>query len=87
MMPTFRRTWTEPVSSDDRGVVYTFASHNPPFAFPIGTTTVTYRARDAAGNEGVCTFNVEVRGKFYASPELEQIGTNIGTKHIPVFEI
>ncbi|XP_038052172.1 hyalin-like [Patiria miniata] len=58
--PTYQYTWVEPTATDDRGVVFRFASHSPGFNFPIGTTTVTYRARDAEGNEGVCTFDVIV---------------------------
>lgn len=32
--------------------------------FPVGTTTVTATARDAAGNESECTFNISVRYNF-----------------------
>ena len=55
-------TWTVPESSDDRGVVTHFNSHDSPFDFPIGPTDVVYRATDAAGNVGECTFTITVTG-------------------------
>ncbi|XP_071803890.1 hyalin-like isoform X2 [Asterias amurensis] len=57
---TATHSWTVPVPSDDRGVVTPFNSHDSPFDFPIGPTNVVYRATDAAGNVGECTFTVTV---------------------------
>ena len=36
------------------------ASRNPSDFFPVGTTTVTYTATDASGNQTVCSFDVTV---------------------------
>jgi len=47
-------------------------SHASGSVFPVGTTTVTATARDAAGNESTCTFTVTVRYNFtgFFSPVL-----------------
>lgn len=39
-------------------------SHASGSVFPVGTTTVTVTATDAAGNDSTCTFNVRVRYNF-----------------------
>ena len=53
--------WTPPTVNDNCGVVadYTW-SHNPGDTFSVGTTTVTYTAKDPYGNTGVCSFDVVV---------------------------
>ncbi len=53
-------TWTDPVATDDCGGATVVC--NPPSGstFPIGTTTVTCTATDAAGNIATCTFDVTV---------------------------
>ncbi len=58
-------SWVEPTAEDNRGVVNQTASHRPGVVFPLITpgvqpTAVTYTARDAAGNVGVCNFTVSV---------------------------
>ncbi len=53
-------TWTAPTSADNCSVTIASSSHNPGDVFPIGTTTVTYTAMDAAGNSGSCSFVVTV---------------------------
>ncbi|MNS10466.1 HYR domain protein [compost metagenome] len=52
-------TWTAPTASDNCGVTVT-SSHNPGDTFPLGMTTVTYTATDAAGNTDVESFTVTV---------------------------
>ncbi|MGM0474768.1 MAG: HYR domain-containing protein, partial [Bacteroidota bacterium] len=53
-------SWVEPIVSDNcPGVVLT-SSHNPGDFFPVGTTTVTYTATDAAGLTDICSFDVIV---------------------------
>ncbi|WP_198666921.1 HYR domain-containing protein [Taibaiella helva] len=57
-------TWTEPAATDNctpaANLVWT-KSHQPGDVFPVGTTTVTYTATDAAGNvSAACTFDVTV---------------------------
>lgn len=53
-------SWTEPIVSDNCGVVAPVGSHSPGATFPLGTTAVLYTATDAAGNSSTCTFNVIV---------------------------
>jgi hypothetical protein len=54
-------TWILPTASDNCTASPTVtSSHNPNASFPIGTTTVTYTARDASNNAGTCTFTVTI---------------------------
>ncbi len=54
-------SWTPPVPTDDcPDVMITSSTANPGDAFPVGTTTVTYVAMDAAGNSVTCNFEVIV---------------------------
>ena len=56
--------WLEPVASDNSGSVYMTSSHKPGYTFPIGVTTVTYRAEDPSSNIATIRFNVTVIGKW-----------------------
>ncbi|MCK8498206.1 HYR domain-containing protein [Myxococcus fulvus] len=48
---------------DDSGEALTLdASHASGATFPVGTTEVTFTAKDLASNEGTCTFSVTVTG-------------------------
>ncbi|WNG53835.1 HYR domain-containing protein [Archangium gephyra] len=49
------------VSDDVSGSIPLTYSHVPGREFPLGTTVVTVRARDEAGNEAACAFEVRVR--------------------------
>ncbi len=53
-------TWEEPTASDNVGVVSFTSTANSGDAFPVGLNTVTYTARDAAGNETSESFDVIV---------------------------
>ncbi|XP_072175625.1 uncharacterized protein [Diadema setosum] len=53
-------SWTEPSASDNSGRVTVTSTHSPPAEIPLGTTTVTYTATDAASNTAECSFNVTV---------------------------
>jgi len=56
-------SWKEPEAWDncDGCEVTSFDStHSPGDSFPVGTTTVTYTATDAAGNTAACSFDVTV---------------------------
>lgn len=57
-------TWIEPTATDNctaQGSLVWSKNHNPGDIFPVGTTTVTYTATDAAGNvSNTCSFNVIV---------------------------
>jgi len=51
--------WDEPVLSDNCGASIT-STAEPGDTFPIGMTTVTYTAVDAAGNTVTCSFTITV---------------------------
>ncbi|RPA69155.1 HYR domain-containing protein [Cyclobacteriaceae bacterium YHN15] len=53
-------SWTEPNATDNSGFAFLNADFQPDSFFPVGTTTVTYTATDAAGNTSTCGFNVTV---------------------------
>lgn len=53
-------SWTAPTASDNVGVVSFVSNHNPGDSFPLGSTTVTYTATDAAGNACEASFTVTV---------------------------
>ncbi|NCC73687.1 MAG: HYR domain-containing protein, partial [Sphingobacteriia bacterium] len=57
-------SWTEPTAADNctpSGSILWEVSQQPGTFFPVGTTTVTYRAIDASGNKSAtCTFTVVI---------------------------
>lgn len=55
-------TWTEPTAVDNVSGPLTYFSRTvaPGSQFGIGTSTVTYVFRDAAGNEARCSFTVQI---------------------------
>lgn len=53
-------SWTAPTPTDNCPGVQMTSSHNPGASFPIGNTTVTYTATDAAGNTNTCSFTITV---------------------------
>ena len=53
-------TWTAPVATDNIGVASFTSNYAPGSRFPVGTTTVTYTARDAVGNTTTASFTVTV---------------------------
>ncbi len=54
-------TWTAPTATDNCTATPSVSStYNIGFAFPIGTTIVTYTAKDALNNTANCTFTVIV---------------------------
>jgi hypothetical protein len=53
-------TWAAPTVTDNVAVAATDSDHAPGGSFPLGTTTVTYRAEDEAGNESMASFTVTV---------------------------
>jgi len=56
-------TWDDPTATDAGSGIATFtATHPSGTSFPIGTTTVTYTAIDAASNATTASFNVTVSG-------------------------
>jgi gliding motility-associated-like protein len=54
-------SWTVPVARDNCTTTPAVTSNfHPGDQFPVGTTTVTYTAQDAAGNSATCLFTVTV---------------------------
>jgi uncharacterized repeat protein (TIGR01451 family) len=53
-------TYPDPVAVDNSGSVTITSDHPSGSLFPVGTTTVTETATDAAGHTASCTFNVTV---------------------------
>ena len=53
--------WDIPVITDNCGLESFIPTHNPGDIFEQGFTTVIYAAIDSAGNQGNCTFTVEIR--------------------------
>jgi Concanavalin A-like lectin/glucanases superfamily/HYR domain/Domain of unknown function DUF11/Leucine rich repeat/Secretion system C-terminal sorting domain len=54
-------TWIAPTATDNcTSGPSVFGTQNSGFAFPLGTTAVTYTATDAKGNKATCSFNVNV---------------------------
>ncbi|MEQ9165851.1 MAG: HYR domain-containing protein [Fulvivirga sp.] len=69
-------TWTPPTASDNCDSSLTITeSHASGSTFDLGTTTVTYIATDAAGNETSCSFNVIVVDQ--AGPEVANCPVDI----------
>ena len=56
--------WQEPTFNDNVGIVSNGSTHNPGDVFPLGNTTVTYYASDAAGNMMNCSFVVVIEGEL-----------------------
>jgi len=54
-------TWTEPTATDNYKIESFLSNYAPGASFPVGTTTVTYTAKDPAGNTTTCPFTVTVR--------------------------
>ncbi|MFT7611825.1 MAG: gliding motility-associated-like protein [Parvicellaceae bacterium] len=53
-------TWPAPTGADNCPGVIVASTNNSGDTFPVGTTTVTYTATDAAGNTATCSFDVTV---------------------------
>ncbi len=58
--PTAVATWTAPTATDNCSGLTFLSNFNSGTAFPVGTTTVVYRATDARGNRNTCAFDVTV---------------------------
>jgi Concanavalin A-like lectin/glucanases superfamily/HYR domain/Domain of unknown function DUF11/Secretion system C-terminal sorting domain/Leucine rich repeat/CARDB len=64
-------TWTTPTATDNCTTGPSVVSnYNSGFAFPVGTTVVTYTATDAKGNRATCSFNVVVAKLTAPKPDL-----------------
>ncbi|MEM8526180.1 MAG: HYR domain-containing protein [Bacteroidota bacterium] len=52
--------WTPPTVMGGLGIVTVTKTHRPGAFFPLGNTVVTYTAKDLAGNQATCSFQVIV---------------------------
>ncbi|MFT5107833.1 MAG: hypothetical protein ACI9UA_003468, partial [Pseudoalteromonas tetraodonis] len=68
-------SWTTPTASDNVGVISFTSTHSPGDTFPLGSTTVTYTATDAAGNFCDASFTVSVSDT--EKPEIASVPDNI----------
>jgi photosystem II stability/assembly factor-like uncharacterized protein len=57
---TATATWVAPTATDNCGSPIVTTSHSIATSFPIGTTTVTYKATDSKGNFSTCSFTITV---------------------------
>ncbi|RMD75553.1 MAG: HYR domain-containing protein, partial [Bacteroidetes bacterium] len=53
-------SWTEPTATDNCALESVTATHQPGDLFPVGTTQVTYEAKDVNGQSSQCNFLVTV---------------------------
>lgn len=56
-------TWTAPTATDNCTLASLTSNYAPNTCFPVGTTTVTYTAKDAAGNTSTVSFDVVVKAQ------------------------
>jgi gliding motility-associated-like protein len=56
-----KATWTGPAFTDNCGAVTVTSTHQSGDEFPLGTTNVTYTAKDNSGNTTQCRFKVIVK--------------------------
>ena len=57
--------WTVPTATDNSGIPPTVTGGlSPPVSLGVGSTTVTYTATDASGNQVDCTFTVSIIRKI-----------------------
>ncbi|GAA5031520.1 hypothetical protein GCM10011506_20580 [Marivirga lumbricoides] len=72
--------WNAPTASDNCEQVNLNSTHNPGATFGLGTTTVTYTANDASGNNAQRSFTVTVSDntapQFTSFPENIKISAN-----------
>ncbi len=55
-------TWTPPTATDACGIASLTSNFQPGQTFELGTTVVTYTARDNCGKETSCSFTITVTG-------------------------
>ena len=59
--------WDHPAVGDNCGIPNITYNFEPGMSFPVGVTTVTYKAVDAKGNTSYCSFKVTVTKKITTS--------------------
>ena len=83
-LATARATWAAPLAIDNVEVTELVSTHPPGHAFPVGKTTVTYTATDAAGNQTSASFSITIiddeAPKIVDVPDDLFVGTDSGLK-------
>lgn len=51
-------TWNEPLASDNNGNPEVTSNYNPGDSLSLGVTTITYLAKDSAGKQAGCSFDL-----------------------------
>jgi hypothetical protein len=77
--------WTAPTATDNCSTPSVIGSHLSGFCFKVGSTTVTYTAKDAKNNAATCTFKVTVTNPCFTDsikPTIYNCPANIA-KSIP----
>ncbi|MFM1874574.1 MAG: hypothetical protein RL266_311, partial [Bacteroidota bacterium] len=72
-------TWNIPQADDNCSATLS-STHNSGDSFPVGTTTVTYTATDASGNQATCSFDVTITPSelvLSISPSTVTCGANV----------
>lgn len=78
-------TWTAPTATDAcPGIVLVTTTNAIGSSFPLGTTTVTYTAKDAANNMSTCSFTVTVTQTTTNQPDLTLANLNFSGTSVPV---
>jgi HYR domain/PA14 domain/Ricin-type beta-trefoil lectin domain-like/Secretion system C-terminal sorting domain len=67
-------TWTAPTATDNCGTPSVTSTQPSGFCFPVGITTVTYKATDAKGNTAMCSFSVTVTNTTVTQPPVSCAG-------------
>ena len=62
--------WNIPTATDDCGIQSFTTTHFSGASFPLGTTQVSYTARDFCNNITTCSFNVTVIGSCCQAPTI-----------------
>ena len=65
--------WIAPTATDNIGVTSFTPSHLPGTSFPFGNTTVTYTAKDAAGNTSTASFIITVVDNEAPVPSIAEL--------------
>ncbi len=68
-------SWTTPTATDNSGAATLTSTHPSGATFPIGSTTITYTARDATNNISTCAFIVIVQDT--SAPVFASVPANI----------
>jgi MBG domain-containing protein/HYR domain-containing protein/type IX secretion system substrate protein len=79
-------SWTPPTVTDNVGVTHNASNHSPGETFPVGTTTISYIAFDAAGNQSWASFTITINKNdpviTWITPNTISYGTALGASQL-----